>query len=58
MSSNEFYRTKMGHIYFERTLPELVRQITRLNELLERLVDRLLEPPAAPPSAPKEGEGG
>jgi hypothetical protein len=28
----------MGQRYYEHTMPELVRQITKLNELLERLV--------------------
>ena len=38
---SDFYRTRMGQTFYERTLPELVRQVTRLNDLLERLVDRL-----------------
>lgn len=33
---NEFFRTKMGHIFFEGTLPNLVEQLRRLNNLLER----------------------
>ena len=58
MSGIDFHNTQMGHRFYEHTMPELVRQITRLNDLLEKLVDRLPEPPAAPPDAPKEGEGG
>lgn len=41
MSDTPFFRTQMGHRFFEHTMPELVRQITRLNDLLERvLVER------------------
>ena len=38
MNETPFFMTRMGHTYYEHTMPELVRQITRLNELLERLV--------------------
>lgn len=42
MSDTPFFRTQMGHRFFEHTMPELVRQITRLNDLLERvLVERV-----------------
>ena len=37
MSETPFFKTRMGHTYYEHTMPELVRQITRLNELLGRL---------------------
>ena len=40
MSEPKFFQTRMGHRFYETTVPELVRQITRLNELLERLVER------------------
>ena len=46
MSGIPFHNTRMGHTFYEHTLPELVRQITRLNDLLERLVQKLPEPPA------------
>ena len=36
MSDIPFYRTQMGHRFFEHTVPELVRQLTRLNDILER----------------------
>lgn len=39
MSDVAFHRTRMGHTFYEHTLPELVRHITRLNDLLERLVE-------------------
>ena len=33
-----FHQTRMGQQFYERTVPELVRQLERLNELLERLL--------------------
>ncbi len=38
MSEPKFFQTRMGQRFFEHTMPELVRQVERLNELLERLV--------------------
>ncbi len=38
MSETRFFQTRMGHTFYEHTVPELVRQLARLNELLERLV--------------------
>ena len=40
MSETPFYSTRMGHRFFESTMPALVKQLERLNELLERLVER------------------
>ncbi len=31
-----FYRTGMGHRFFNATMPDLVKQLARLNDLLER----------------------
>ena len=56
MSGIPFHNTRMGHTFFEHTMPELVRQITRLNDLLERLLERLPDPPA-PAGPTEEGEG-
>ncbi len=36
--SVEFFQTRMGRQYYEGTMPELVKQLARLNELLEQLV--------------------
>ncbi len=47
MSGVPLHSTRMGQRYYEHTLPELVRQLTRLNDLLERALE-----PAAPPVAP------
>ena len=33
---NDFYRTRMGHAFFEVTLPRLVAELARLNDLVER----------------------
>jgi hypothetical protein len=41
MSEVPFYMTRMGRRYYEHTVPELVTQLARLNELLERLTERL-----------------
>ncbi len=38
MNETPFFKTRMGHTYYEHTVPELVRQLARLNELLERLI--------------------
>ncbi len=38
MSDVPFFKTIMGHKFFEHTMPELVRQLTRLNTLLEQMV--------------------
>lgn len=56
MSDAPFFRTQMGHRFFEHTMPELVRQITRLNDLLERvLVERTA--PNATPTEEDHGKG-
>ena len=36
MTDIPFHSTRMGHRYFEHTLPELVSQLERLNKNLER----------------------
>ena len=36
--SVQFFQTRMGRQFYEHTMPELVRQLERLNELLDRLV--------------------
>jgi hypothetical protein len=35
---SEFFRTQMGHRFYESTMPSLVRELARLNENLERLL--------------------
>ena len=38
MSEPKFFQTRMGARFYEHTMPELVKQLERLNELLGRLV--------------------
>jgi len=40
MSDTEFYNTRAGRTYYEKTLPELVEQLRRLAEAVEKLVER------------------
>lgn len=37
MSDTPFHQTRMGHAFYESTMPALVRELARLNENLERL---------------------
>ena len=41
MPEIQFFQTRMGQRFYESTMPELVRQLTRLNDLLERIACRL-----------------
>ena len=34
-SETPFYQTRMGQRFYEHTMPELVKQLARLNELAE-----------------------
>ena len=38
MSDVEFYQTRAGRTYYEKTLPELVEQLRRLATAVEKLV--------------------
>jgi hypothetical protein len=37
----DFYRTQMGHRFFEATLPDLVLQIKRVGNALEDIAETL-----------------
>ena len=39
MTDIPFHATRMGQRFYEHTAPELVRQLSRLNENLERLIE-------------------
>ncbi|MDY0068195.1 MAG: hypothetical protein RBS02_17670 [Steroidobacteraceae bacterium] len=39
MSDIPFYRTQMGHRFYESTVPSLVHELARLNDNLERLLE-------------------
>jgi hypothetical protein len=41
MSELEFYRTRAGREYYQRSLPELVEQIRSLTDVVEKLVRRI-----------------
>ncbi len=49
--SDDFFRTRMGHTFYESTMPSLVRELARLNQNLERLV-ALAEKREAKPAEP------
>ena len=44
MSDIPFFMTAMGRRHYEHTMPELVRQLARLNDNLERLAARMPAP--------------
>jgi len=44
MSEVPFYQTRAGRRFYEATVPELVRQIARLNDLLAVIVQSLEQP--------------
>ncbi|MBU8913313.1 MAG: hypothetical protein KOO61_04765 [Spirochaetales bacterium] len=46
MSEIQFFQTKMGRQFFEVTMPELVRQIHRLNDLVALAVEMSEEKPS------------
>ncbi len=47
MSEIPFHLTQMGHDFYERTMPSLLRELARLNENLERLTGPTAPEPAA-----------
>ena len=50
MSEVPFFKTRMGNTFYEHTMPDLVQQLTRLNDLLDKIVERLPEPKPEQPS--------
>ncbi|TQF10735.1 hypothetical protein FJV41_37865 [Myxococcus llanfairpwllgwyngyllgogerychwyrndrobwllllantysiliogogogochensis] len=38
MSGPAFFQTHMGQLFFEGTVPQILRELRRLNDNLERLV--------------------
>lgn len=45
MTGPEFHRTQTGAQFFRRDVPELLRQLARLNENLERLTEAVQDHP-------------
>jgi hypothetical protein len=35
-----FYKTRMGEEFYCRTVPDLIRQLERLNDILERITQQ------------------
>lgn len=52
--SVQFFETRMGRQYYEVTLPELVRQLHRLNDLLALGVEQMEKQSRAPQDRPPE----
>ncbi|MBK8015227.1 MAG: hypothetical protein IPK20_00070 [Betaproteobacteria bacterium] len=50
--SAQFFESRMGRQYYEVTLPELVRQLHRLNDLLALGVEQMEQ------NAETKGDGG
>lgn len=50
----EFFQTVMGKRYYEHTLPEIVKQLDRLNTNLEAILGHLSEKVVAPSRKDKE----
>ena len=55
MSDIPFFRTQMGHRFYEATMPTMVRELAKLNENLERLLV-VLERKAEPTVAKSEAQ--
>jgi len=47
MNETQFFQTAMGRNFYERDIPALVKEVGRLNSLLERLIEKQS---AMPPS--------
>ena len=45
----QFYQTRMGRQFYEVTVPELIRQIARLNDLLALAAEAKLTKPEDKP---------
>lgn len=59
MSDIPFYRTQMGHRFYEATAPSIARELARLNDNLERLlaaVERDTKGDEEPPTDAKPEE--
>jgi hypothetical protein len=47
MIETQFYQTAMGRNFYERDVPALVKEVGRLNSLLERLIEKQSVLPSA-----------
>lgn len=55
---DDFARTNMGHRFINGTLPELVRQLIRLNDNLEKYLKLIEREEQRDKERTKMGEGG
>lgn len=60
MAGDEFFKTRMGHRFYEATMPKIADQLERLNTNIEALVAELrkLSSPARDQAAPPQRVGG
>ena len=52
MTQIQFHETRAGAEFYRRTMPELVKQLTRIADALEKVVER-----GEPEKAPEQGQG-
>jgi len=53
---DKFFRTRMGQLFFEATMPKIADELARLNRNLEALVLALKTPPSRPADpSPSDG---
>jgi hypothetical protein len=55
MNSPQFLETRTGQRFYEATLPELVRQLTRLNDLLALHAELIERRPTEAPCECRRG---
>ena len=58
MSEIPFHQTRTGQIFYEGTMPRLVRELARLNENLERLAQLTNRPAADSTQRMPDDKGG
>jgi hypothetical protein len=59
MAGDDFFRTRMGHRFFEATMPKIADELERLNTNIEALVvelRRLSSPVRASAAPPQRAE--
>jgi hypothetical protein len=56
MSETPFHQTAMGRDFYERTIPALVREISRLNDILAKLAEQHAERPVGGKSSGEKDE--
>ena len=49
MSDPDFFQTRMGHAFYNGTMPRIAKALEKIAEQLAELVDVLKQRPPAPP---------